>query len=260
MNLCLKDKVVALTGGSAGIGKAVALAFAEEGCLVSVCGRNQVRLDALSAEFHKQGYDLCTVAADVAVHDDLVRFAEATVRQYGRIDIWINHAGAIEPAPFETLTQDQWDKVVNTNLRAVYYGSAIAAEQMRKTGGGVIINTSSFTSLVPTAGKALYSATKAAVNNLTQSLAIELASDKIRVVGVIPGYVHTEFTAANVAKNHDMLVSSIGLKRLSEPPDLVGAYLFLASDAVAGYISGISLPVAGAKFCTQNPLWSWQKT
>jgi len=260
MNLGLKDKVVAITGGSAGIGKAVAMAFAEEGCLVSVCGRNQVRLDALSSEFIKKGYPLCTVAADVAENEGLERFAEATARQYGRVDIWINHAGAIEPAPFEDLTLDQWSKVVNTNLRAVYYGSAIAAKQMRTTGGGVIINTSSFTSLVPTAGKALYSATKAAVNNLTQTLAIELASAKIRVVGVIPGYVHTEFTAANIAKNRDMLVSSIGLNRLSEPSDLVGAYLFLASDLVAGYISGICVPVAGAKLCTQNPLWSWQKT
>jgi NAD(P)-dependent dehydrogenase (short-subunit alcohol dehydrogenase family) len=260
MNLCLQGKVVAITGGSAGIGKALALGFADEGCLVSVCGRNQSRLDSLSAEFAKLGYNLCAHTADVAEHKDLERFAKATVHQHGRIDIWINHAGAIEPAPFETLTQNQWDKVVNTNLKAVYYGSAIAAGYMRTTGGGVIINTSSFTSLIPTAGKALYSATKAAVNNLTQSLAIELACDKIRVVGVVPGYVHTEFTAANVSRNRDMLISSIGLNRLSEPNDLVGAYLFLASDAVAGYISGISLPVAGAKFCTQNPLWSWQKT
>ncbi|NLB45742.1 MAG: SDR family oxidoreductase [Clostridiaceae bacterium] len=259
MNLGLGHKVVAITGGSAGIGKAVAMAFAEEGCLVSVCGRNQERLAALSVEFRKNGYPLCTVTADVSEQKDLERFAEATVQQHGRIDIWINNAGAIEPAPFEMLTFEQWDKVVKTNLKAVYFGSAIAAKHMRISGGGVIINTSSFTSLVPTAGKALYSATKAAVNSLTQTLAIELASDKIRVVGVIPGYVHTEFTAANIAKNRDMLVSSIGLNRLSEPSDLIGAYLFLASDVVAGYISGISLPVTGAKLCTQNPLWSWQK-
>lgn len=258
MELDLKNKTVAITGGSAGIGKAVALGFAEEGCNLSICGRTESRLEQLSESFKAKGYTIQTVQADVSKIDDLERFAKKTVERWGKIDIWINNAGAIKPSPFEELTQEEWDQIVNTNLRAVYYGSAIASGYMKKTGGGVIINTSSFASLVPTAGKALYSATKAAVNNLTQTLAVELASDKIRVVGIIPGYVHTEFTAANIAKNRDMLVSSIGMNRLSEPGDLVGAYLFLASDKVAGYINGINLTVAGAKLCTQNPLWSWQ--
>lgn len=258
MNLGLANKVVCITGGSSGIGKAVALAFAKESCQVAICGRNEERLAKTAAEFAQQGFKLYTQQADVSIIADLERFSSTVRKQFGKIDIWINNAGAIEPMPFENMSEEQWHRIVNTNFKSVYYGSAMASACMKKNNGGVIINTSSFAAVMPNAGKALYSATKAAVESLTKSLAIELACWNIRVVSVIPGYIRTEFTADNIAKNYDMLVSSIGMKRLGNPEDLVGAYLFLASDAAA-YISGVSLPVTGAKFCTQNPLWSWKE-
>ena len=128
----------------------------------------------------------------------------------------------------------------------------------KKEKGGVIINTSSFTSVIPTAGKALYGATKAAVTNLTQTLAAELAADNIRVVSIVPGYIATEMTAQNISLNRDWLVSNITAKRLGTTDDLADAYVFLASDA-AQYITGTELQVAGGKLCVQNPMWSWER-
>ena len=258
MNTGLKDKVVVVTGGSAGIGKAAALAFAEEGCRVAVCGRSQAKLDALQADFAKMNFPLFTYSVDVTDVPAMEAFAESVAEHYGRIDVWVNNAGISDPMPFDETDEAAFNRMVNTNLKSVFFGSAIAARQMRKTGGGVIIQTSSFTSMIPTAGKMLYGATKAAVNSMTQTMAAELAADNIRVVGVIPGYIQTEMTAQNIARNGDWLVSNIAARRLGQPQDLAGLYVFLASDAAA-YMTGVSVPFAGGKLCVQNPMWSWER-
>lgn len=257
MDLNLKDKVVAIAGGTSGIGEAVAMAFAKEGCKVAVCGRSQSKIDAMQAAFQKEGFELLTMSVDVGVNAQLKSFTEAVVETYGRLDIFINNAGISIRKPFETLSEEDWYKVINTNQKSVFFGCAFAAEQMRKTGGGVIINTSSFTSVVPTCGSAVYSSTKAAVDQMTKVFAAELAADHIRVVGVQPGMTVSPLTEEECRKNFDRFVSLIAMKRLAYPEDMVGAYLFLASD-MASYISGVSLPVAGAKLTAQNPHYSWQ--
>lgn len=258
MELGLKNKVVAITGGTSGIGEEAALAFAQEGARVAVCGRSKAKLEAVSERFAAQGLPLLAEQADVTDTAQLRHFAEVVAERYGRVDVWVNNAGINIHRPFDELTEEEWYRVVDSNLKSVFFGCAYAAEQMRKTGGGVIINTSSFTSIIPTAGKAIYSATKAGVNTLTATLAIELAADHIRVVGLAPGYTVTPLTEKNIEVNYDALVHNIGLNRLAYPKDMVGAYLFLASEQ-ADYISGITLPVAGAKLCTQNPMWSWDR-
>lgn len=257
MDLNLKDKVVAVAGGTSGIGEAVAMDFAKEGCKVAVCGRSQSKIDAMQAAFQKEGFELLTMSVDVGVNAQLKSFTEAVVETYGRLDIFINNAGISIRKPFETLSEEDWYKVINTNQKSVFFGCAFAAEQMRKTGGGVIINTSSFTSVVPTCGSAVYSSTKAAVDQMTKVFAAELAADHIRVVGVQPGMTVSPLTEEECRKNFDRFVSLIAMKRLAYPEDMVGAYLFLASD-MASYISGVSLPVAGAKLTAQNPHYSWQ--
>ena len=258
MELGLKGKVVAITGGTSGIGEAVAEAFAKEGALVAVCGRSQSKIDAIKKKFAEAGYPLYTEAVDVSVNEQLEHFAASIEKSFGQIDIWINNAGVNIHKGFEDVTEDEWHSLVNTDFKSTFYGSAIAAKYMRKVGGGVIINTSSFTAIMPTAGKALYSAVKAGVNSLTRSFAAELAADGIRVVAIAPGYTVTPLTEKNVAQQRDWLVSNIGLNRLASADDMIGGYLFLASDAAA-YISGICLEISGAKFCTQNPRWSWNK-
>lgn len=253
MNLGLEGKVILVTGGTSGIGKAAALAFAREGCRLAVCGRSGAKLEALRAAF--AGMPLHAERADVSRIDEMEAFAAHAAERFGRIDVWINNAGISDPMPFDETDEQAFDRMIDINLKSVFFGSAIAARHMRKTGGGVILNTSSFTSILPTAGKALYGATKAAVDSLTRTLAAELAADGIRVVSIIPGYIQTEMTEANIEANRDWLLSGIALGRLGIPEDLAGAYVFLASDA-ASYITGISLPVAGGKLCVQNPTWS----
>ncbi len=263
MNLGLEGKVAVITGGASGIGKGVAKAFLAEGCRVAVCGRSQARLDAMAAEC--EGQPLFTQSVDVTDTGALDRFAAALLERFGRVDIWVNNAGMSDPMPFEEADEAAFDRLVDVNFKAVFFGCQAAARCLRITGGagktapgGVILNTSSFTSVVPTAGKALYGATKAAVNSLTETFAAELAADGIRVVAVIPGYIRTEMTADNIAKNERWLVSNITANRLGTPEDMAGAYLFLASDAAA-YITGTTLKVAGGKLCVQNPQWSWER-
>lgn len=258
MELGLNGKVVAITGGTSGIGEAVAEAFAKEGARIAVCGRSTAKLEAVAEKFQKAGYEIYTESADVAVNGQLEHFAKSVEETFGQIDIWINNAGINIHKGFEDVSEDEWHSLVNTDFKSVFYGSAIAAKYMRKAGGGVIINTSSFTSIIPTAGKALYSAVKSGINSLTRSFAAELAADGIRVVAVAPGYTITPLTQKNVEQQKEWLVSNIGLNRLATADDMVGGYLFLASDR-ASYISGICLEISGAKFATQNPRWSWDK-
>lgn len=257
MELNLKDKVVCVAGGTSGIGEAVALAFAKEGCKVAACGRSEAKINALKETFAKEGYDIFTMSVDVGVNDQLKAFIHGTAEHYGRLDIMINNAGISIRQPFDTLPEEDWYKVINTNQKSVFYGCAFAAEEMRKCGGGVIINTSSFTSIVPTCGSAVYSSTKAAVDQMTKVFAAELAADNIRVVGVQPGMTVSPLTEEECRKNYDRFVSLIAMKKLAYPEDMVGAYLFLASDK-ASYISGMSIPVTGAKLTAQNPHYSWQ--
>ncbi len=258
MELGLKDKVVGITGGSTGIGAAVALGFAAEGAKVAVCGRNTDKLQTLKRQFDEAGYPLYIESVDVSDLKQLEDFVHHIAQEYGRLDIFINNAGTNNRKCFEDYTSEEFDTLINANMKSVFFGTHYAAEEMRKVGGGVILNTSSFTALIPTANIALYSATKAAVSNMTQTFAVSLAPDHIRVNAVIPGMTVTPLTAKNIEKNQDQLVSSIGMRRLATPEDMVGAYLFLASDTAAGYVDGISLPVAGAKFCSQDPLWGWK--
>lgn len=258
MNLNLAEKVIGITGGTSGIGEELALGFAREGCKVAVCGRSLSKIEALKARFQAEGLELFAMPADVAVNDELKGFVEAVVKEFGRLDVFINNAGIDNRKPFDTLPESEWHTLVNINFKAVFYGCAYAAEQMRKTGGGVIINTSSFTSVIPTCGIAIYSATKAAVDQLTRVFAAELAADQIRVVSIQPGMTVTPQTEDNCQKNFDRLVSAIPMKRLAQPEDMVAGYLFMASEQ-ASYINGVALQITGGKFATQNPHYSYRE-
>ena len=120
MDLNLKDKVVAVAGGTSGIGEAVAMAFAKEGCKVAVCGRSQSKMAAMQAAFQKEGFELLTMSVDVGVNAQLKSFTEAVVETYGRLDIFINNAGISIRKPFETLSEEDWYKVINTNQKSVF--------------------------------------------------------------------------------------------------------------------------------------------
>lgn len=258
MELELKNKVVAITGGSQGIGKAAAFEFAKEGCRVCICARRQDKLHETQKEFEKKGYGILTRKTDVTKYEELELFADEIIEKYGRIDIWINNAGANQYKMLIDYELDDLMKIINVNLTAVFMGSAIAARKMKETGGGVILNASSYSAITPLAGKTPYAACKSGVLSLTKTLAAEFAPYHIRVNAYIPGMIRTEISQPNIEKFGNALLKDIPMKRFGEPEDLAKSIVFLASDAAAGFINGVSLEISGAKRCVQNPWYPYE--
>ncbi|MGI6181574.1 MAG: SDR family NAD(P)-dependent oxidoreductase [Agathobaculum sp.] len=257
MELGLKNKVVVITGGSQGIGRAAALEFAREGCKVCVCARRMEKLEQLRADFAAEGFDVLTFRADVAQYDELEAFADAVIAAHGRIDIWINNAAVNQYKLLLDYDAEEFNRIVRTDLTAVFSGSKIAAQRMIPTGGGVILQASSYSSITPSAGRAPYAACKSGVMSLTRTMAAEFAPYHIRVAAYIPGMIRTELTAEGIAKYGDAMVRDVPMKRLGEPEDLAKAIVFLASDQAAGYINGVGLEISGAKRCVQNPWYAY---
>lgn len=257
MDLGLKDKVVVITGGSQGIGKAAALAFAREGCRVCICARRQERLDAAKAEFASLGFELYTHCADVTDFDSMQDFSDDIAARFGRIDVWVNNAAVNQYKLLLEYDIADFERIIKTDLTAVFVSSKIAALHMKKSGGGVIIQGSSLSCTAPTAGRAPYAACKAAVMSLTRTMAAEFAPYHIRVAAYIPGLIRTELTAEGISKFGDSMLRDIPMKRFGEPEDLANAIVFLASDKAAGYINGVGLEVSGAKRCVQNPWYAY---
>ena len=258
MDMGLKGKVVVITGGSQGIGKAAALEFAKEGCQVCVCARRQERLDAAKSHFEAQGFELFTQQVDVTKYDQLEAFADAVVAKYGRIDVWINNAGTNKFKMVIDYDYEDLMRIVETNLISMIMGSKFAAERMKETGGGVILSASSFAALMPYAGKAPYAACKSGVLVMTKALAAEFAPYHIRVNAYIPGLIRTEISQPNIDLMGEKLLQDIPMKRYGEPEDLAKALVFLASDAASGYVNGAALEISGGKRCVQNPWYAYE--
>lgn len=258
MDLGLRGKTVVITGGATGIGLCSALAFAAEGSRIAICGRREEKILAASQLFATKGYECVAAVADASSEPELEAFADRIYRQYGRIDVWLNNAGVTTKARLLDLSGDEWDEILRINLKSVFLGAKIAAGYMKKSGGGVILNASSFASVIPTAGNGAYAAAKAAVMSLTRTLAAELAPLSIRVNAYIPGMINTDMSKRRIEHSGSQLTAQIALNRLGTPDDVAPALLFLASDA-AGYITGAAVEISGGKFAVQNPgrPWTW---
>jgi len=257
MDLGLKDKVVVITGGGTGIGFAAALEFAREGARVAICGRTTQKLKDAAAQFEQLGFDLYTKTCDVTLSNEVKAFADAVTKDLGLIDIWVNNAGSNQIKSLVEYDDEEMEMLIGINLKSFIICSNIAAKAM-KGRGGVIINASSFSALIPNAGRGVYSACKSAVLNLTRTYAAELAAEHIRVVAYIPGQIVTALTIKVLQSiGKEKLISNIPMRRLGTPEDLAKPIVFLASDAAA-YINGCALEVSGAKFCVQNPGYSWE--
>ena len=258
MEMGLKGKTVVITGGGTGIGKAAALEFLKEGCHVAVCGRRMETLEQARAEHAALGYDLMIRSVDVTDYDALSVFANEVAEAYGRIDVWVNNAGSNHIKSLMDYDVEEFRAMTDVILVSVFSGSKIAAEHMRKQGGGgVILNASSFSAVIPNAGRAPYSACKAGVSSLTRTFAAELAKDQIRVIAYVPGMTATEISAKNIELNGPRLMRDIPMQRFGKGEDCAKLMVFLASDN-ASYINGTQIEVAGAKLCVQNPLYSYE--
>ena len=256
MDLGLKDKVVVITGGTAGIGEACALAFSREGAHVAVCGRTQKRIAAFKERCAQAGADVFVKQADAGQAEELQAFADAVVSRFGTIDVWINNAGINVGKRLMEITPEDWLQTVAVNLSGVLFGTQIAARAMGEK-GGVILNASSFASLIPSVGGTMYGATKAAVSNMTKTMAAELAPQHIRVNAYIPGIIDTPMNAERIADdaNH-ALINAIALHRVGTADEMAQALVFLASDQ-ASYITGTAIEVSGGKYAVQNSEILW---
>lgn len=252
----MNDKVVVITGGSQGIGKAAAKVFAKEGCKVYVCARRLERLEAAQHEFAAEGYELHIKQLDVTIYEDVEKWADEICQEAGRIDVWINNAGANHFQMMIDYTPQDFADMVNINLNSIFFGSQIAAKHMMKQGGGVILNCASYAAITPLAGKSPYAACKTAVVSLSKSMAGEWAPYGIRVNAYIPGLIRTEISRPNIEKMGDALLRDIPLRRVGEPEDLAETLVFYASDA-ASYITGTTIEISGGKRCVQNPWYAW---
>jgi NAD(P)-dependent dehydrogenase (short-subunit alcohol dehydrogenase family) len=256
MDVNLRNKVAVVTGGTAGIGLATAELFAREGAMVAICSSTQTNVDKAVKEFVEKGLKVYGERVDVSSRDEMFGFADRVEQQFGGIDVWVSNAGIMPEKKIIDTTEEVWQKAMDVNLKSVYYGALIAADKIRKRGGGVLINAASFASLMPSVGSGAYAATKAAIANMTRTLAGELAPFNIRVVGFIPGVIETPMTAGWIEKKGKALASQHALNRVGRVDEIANALLFLASD-YASFITGTCMEITGGKFCVQNPADAW---
>lgn len=239
-----ENKVAIVTGAGSGLGEATALEFAKEGASVVLADISDQTAE-LSEKMNADGYSTIFVKTNVADEGDIVNLVEQTVAKFGKLDIMFANAGINIEKTLENLETDDWQKVIDVNLKSVYLSDRYAIKQFRKQGtGGVIINSGSIHSFVAREGLAAYAATKGGVKLLTQQIAAEVSRDGIRAVAIAPGYIKTPLINTLSQEVIDNLVSLHPIGRLGEPIEVARTVLFLASDD-ASFITGISLPIDG---------------
>ncbi|WP_070399298.1 SDR family NAD(P)-dependent oxidoreductase [Hydrogenophaga sp. PML113] len=246
----LVGKTVVVTGGGKGIGRGISDAMARCGANVVVSGRGALALDETVRGVQALGAQALAVVGDITRSDDRDRLIAATLERFGAIDGWVNNAGSASPAdvgPLDTIGEAQWDRVVDLNLKAAFFAAQAAARAMVR--GGSIVNISSRSASYPNPGTGHYGAAKAALENLTRTMAAEWGHRGIRVNAVAPGVVMTD----ELAKTFDTperirrQVQTVPLQRLGRPEDVGPLCAYLVSDASA-WTSGTVIGVSGGSF------------
>lgn len=258
MNLGLGGKVAVITGGATGIGREMARIFLEEGCKVAICSRRQSVLEEAKRDFSRQGFEIFIQSVDVCDYAAVKAFAREVERHFGRIDIWVNNAGANQIKPLLEFTPQEFDSLMKVDLYSVFYGCQIAGRRMAQQKGGVILNAASFAALAPNAGRAPYSAAKAGVLSLTRTFAAELAPYGIRVLSYVPGMIRTDMAAGSISRYQNDLLRDIPMQRFGRPEEVARVVAFAASDA-ASYLNGTHIEISGGKRCVQNPWYGYEE-
>ena len=240
----LKNKVAVVTGASRGIGKSIAEFYAKAGAHVSCISRNKDTLDDVVKTIISNGGSASTNAFDVSKFIEFQDNINAIVKEYGTIDILVNNAGITIDKLIMRMNDDDWNKVLDINLKGAFNGIKSVARTMMKARTGRIINISSVVGLTGNSGQANYAASKAGLIGLSKASAKELSSRGITVNCIAPGYINTDMTVNITDENKEKLYSQIPLGRIGNPNDIATAALFLASDE-AGYITGQTITVDG---------------
>jgi len=233
----LEGKVAIVTGGSRGMGRAIAAALAREGAAVVVCSRNLEANRETAEQIKSEGGSAHPFQVDVTDPDSVSALVKSVVGKFGRVDILVNNAGVTADNLLLRLKEADWDRVIDTNLKGTFNCIKAVARTMIKQRGGKIINMASVVGMVGNAGQANYCASKAGIIGLTKSVARELASRAITVNCVAPGLIKTAMTDALTDKAKEEMTKLIPLGRMGEPEDVAEVVKFLASPA-ADYITG----------------------
>lgn len=236
----LEGKVAIITGASRGIGRAIALQFAQAGARVVVSSRKLEGVQAVAAEIISAGGEALAVQAHVGQPGDIQAVVQKTMDAYGRLDITVNNA-ATNPhfGPLLTADEGQWDKILDTNAKGVFRLCKAVVPHMEAQGSGKIINMASIAGLRPSPGMGIYGISKAAIIMLTKTLAMELGPANIQVNAIAPGVIKTRFSQLlwQTPQFAEMILAQMPLGRFGEPPDVAGLALYLASPA-SDYVTG----------------------
>jgi NAD(P)-dependent dehydrogenase (short-subunit alcohol dehydrogenase family) len=240
----LSGKTAIVTGGSRGIGYGIARAFIDSGARVVITARTETQLNEAAASL---GANCIARRCDNGDPADIAAMV-TSVAELGPIDILVNNAG-ISPyfKRVEHVTPEEFDSVVDVNMRGTYFASVEAAKQMFESGGGTIINVTSVTGIVPVERQGVYAGTKAAIHQLTKTMALEWADRNVRVNAIAPGWTETDLTGGLLASRHgEGLRADIPMGRVAVPEDIAGAAVWLASDA-SRYVTGTVVVVDGGR-------------
>lgn len=243
--MLLDGKIALVTGASRGIGRAIALKLAAAGATVVVNYAGNVKAaEEVRQMIEENGGKSMLVQADVANADAVEDMVNAVMDAYGKIDILVNNAGITRDTLLVRMKEDDWDAVINTNLKSIYYASKAVAKGMMKQRSGRIVNMTSVVGLTGNASQANYAAAKAGAIGFSKSLAKELATRGVTVNLVAPGFIDTDMTAVLPDKVKEEMLKSIPMAKAGQPEDIANAVLFLVSDQ-ASYITGQTLQVNG---------------
>jgi 3-oxoacyl-[acyl-carrier protein] reductase len=247
----LQGLVSLITGAGSGIGRASALAFADEGACVLVADVNAASAEDTAQEIVSRGAAAEAIAVDVTHAEQVSDAVKHAVDRFGRLDVLFNNAGLPQTfTPAEESSDELFDRIIAVNIKGVFNGCRAAIPQMKAQGGGVILNTASTAGIRPRPGLAIYNASKAAVISLTKTLALELAPHHIRVVSICPVATDTPmlptFLGADKASGRERFVATIPWGRLNRPEDIARAAVFLAS-ADAEMVTGTAFEVDGGR-------------
>jgi len=242
--MATRARVAVVTGSSRGIGRAIAQAFAREGCaLVVNAARSIAEARAVADAITAAGGRALAVQADVGDPAQAQELIARAVREYGRVDVLVNNAGIVDRSGLWQISQAGWSEMMAVHVTGPFFASRAAAEAMVKHGAGAIINIASMRGIDPGSGPLHYSVSKAAVLMLTKCLARDLAPH-VRVNAIAPGYTETAFHADRTIAERQQITTRIPLRRFGRPEDIAGAAVFLASDGAA-YMTGHTLVLSG---------------
>jgi len=245
----LAGKVAVVTGGTDGIGKAIALTFAREGAKVVILGRDETKGRKALAEINAAG-EATYLQADVSDSEQVKRMVDETIQKYRRIDILVNNAAICPAGDILTTSEATWDEVIGVNLKGVFLCSKYTIPHMQRNEGGTIVNIGSINSLMAMENEAAYDASKGGVLMLTKAMALDFAKSKIRVNCICPGAIETPMLRASLdtAKDpkaaRESLIQKHPLRRTGTPEEIAQAALFLASED-SSFITGATIPVDG---------------